>query len=266
MAEVNHMASLIEAARANDANQSFSYHGWVVPEYKCLCMTIPKVACTTVKVTLYHLDGNPAPAQPNDVHGLDVGLFLGNCSTEEIIEILTSPEWVRFCFVRNPYDRLLSAYKSKIGNTRDSQYSWLQDAIRGRFNYTDGDGRHVVTVTFADLVHFLSDCGGKVRYEFKPDAIYDGHFNTQTQILMQDLINYDFIGRFENFANDFKAVLTRIGAPEETIALASEKRNVSARVPLDAVYSRDLAALTYELYRDDFEAFDYAKDSWLCVS
>lgn len=266
MDEVKQLESLIEAARQDDAHQTFSYHGWVVPEYKCLCMTIPKVACTTVRVTLYHLAGNPVPAEPNDVHGLDVGLFLGNCSTEEIIEILTSPEWVRFCFVRNPYDRLLSAYKSKIGNTRDTQYSWLQDAIRGRFSYPDDDRGSANIVTFADFVHFLSDCGGKVRYEFKPDAIFDGHFNAQTRILKQDLIEYDFIGRFENFADDFRAVLTRLGAPEETVALVSERRNVSAHVPLDGVYNLQLAALTYELYRNDFEAFGYGRDSWLCGS
>ena len=266
MHEVKQLPSLIETARANDANQSFSYHGWVVPEYKCLCMTLPKLACTTVKVTLYHLAGNPVPAEPNDVHGLDVGLFLGKYSTEEIIEILTSPEWVRFCFVRNPYYRLLSAYKSKIGNRGDTQYSWLQNAIRERFRYPDRDGHRSVRVTFADFVHFLSDCDGKVRYEFKPDAIYDGHFNAQTRILRQDLIEYDFIGRFKNFAVDFGAVLTRLGAREETVALVSERRSVSAHVPLDEVYNPQLAALIYEIYRNDFKAYKYDRDSWLCGS
>ncbi len=143
---------------------------------------------------------------------------------------------------------------------------WLHDAIREKFNYPAGDGCHPVLETFADFVHFLSDCGGKVRYELKPDAIYDGHFNAQTRILRQDLINYDFIGRFENFADDFKTVLTRLGAPEETIALASEKRNATAHVPLNAAYSRELAALTYDLHRDDFEAFKYDRDSWFCDS
>ena len=269
MAEMNdtkQLASLIDAARKADVHQSFSYHGWVVPEYKCVCMTVPKVACTTVKVTLYYLAGNPAPTESNHVHGLDVGLFLRKYSTEEIVEILTSPEWVRFCFVRNPYHRLLSAYKSKIGNPSDSQYLWLHDAIREKLNYPAGDGCPRAKVTFADFVRFLSECGGKVRYELKPDAIYDGHFNAQSRILMQDLIKYDFIGRFENFADDFKTVLTRLGAPEETIALASEKRNATAHVPLNAAYSRELAALALELYRDDFEAFKYDRDCWFCDS
>ena len=266
MEETRHLASLIQTARENDVNQSFSYHGWVVPRYKCLCMTLPKVACTTVKVALYHLAGKSVQENPNDVHGLDRGLFLARYSTKEIVEMLTSTEWVKFCFVRNPYHRLLSAYKSKIGNTRDTQYLWLQDVIRDEFNYPAGDGNHRAMVTFADFVHFLSDCRATVRYELKPDAIYDGHFNAQNRILMQDLINYDFIGRFENFADDFKAILRRLGAPEETVALASERRNATVRVPLTTAYSRELAALVYNMYRDDFEAFDYGRASWMYES
>ncbi len=266
MDEAKHLAALIWTARENDVNQSFSYHGWVVPEYKCLCMTLPKVACTTVKVALYHLAGKSAPGNPNDVHGLDRGLFLARFSTEEIVEMLTSTEWVRFCFVRNPFHRLHSAYKSKIGNARDTQYLWLQDAIREEFNYPASDESPRAQVTFADFVHFLSDCRAKIRYELKPDAIYDGHFNAQTRILMQDVVSYDFVGRFENFAEDFRAILRRLGAPEETVALASEKRNPTVHVPLATAYSSDLAALTYSMYRDDFEAFDYGRDSWMSDS
>lgn len=83
---------------------------------------------------------------------------------------------------------------------------------------------------------------------------------------MQDLINYDFIGRFENFADDFKAILRRLGAPEETVALASERRNATVQVPLTTAYSRELAALVYNMYRDDFEAFDYGRASWMYES
>lgn len=263
MDDTKPLASLIESARGNDVNQSFTYHGWVVSGYKCLCLTLPKVACTTVKVALYHLAGKSVPENPNDVHGLDRGLFLGRYSTEQIIEILTSPQWVRFCFVRNPYHRLLSAYKSKIGNARDTQYSWLKDAIREKFNDPSGDGNRNAKVTFVDFVRFLSECRAKVRYELKPDAIYDGHFNAQSRILKQDMIKYDFIGRFENFADDFRAILRRLSAPQETFALVSERRNATVHVPLATAYSRNLAALTYDMYRDDFEAFGYDKDSWL---
>ena len=121
-------------------------------------------------------------------------------------------------------------------------------------------------VTFADFVHFLSDCNAKVRYEFKRDAVYDGHFNAQTRILMQDVVSYDFVGRFENFLDDFRSILSRLGAPEETVALASERRNATVQVPLATAYSRELATPTYDMYRDDFEAFDYGRASWMYES
>jgi len=35
----------------------------------------------------------------------------------------------------------------------------------------------------------------------------DPHWNVQTQRLMLDLISYDFIGRYETFADDFATVL-----------------------------------------------------------
>ena len=263
MRDAGSLVSQVETARNYDANQSFYYHGWVVPEYRCFCMTIPKVACTTVKVALYHLSGNPVPRDHSDVHSSRLGVFLGEHTGEEIAEILTAPDWTRFCFVRNPYDRLFSAYKSKIGNTWDTQYSWLRGGIREACSYPVEDGRRCGMVTFTDFVQFLSDCRAKVRYEFHPDGPYDGHFNVQSHILKQDLIRYDVVGRFENLSKDLASSLARVGAKEGTTAIASERRNPTPQVPLSWAYNRELAALAYDIYREDFEAFGYERGSWL---
>ena len=263
MNDTGQLTSMIEAEKKNDTNQSFFYHAWVVSDYKCLCMTVPKVACTTVKVALYHLAGNSVPTEVSDVHGHDVGMFLGQYSVAEIVEILSSPDWVRFCFVRNPYHRLFSAYKSKIGNTWDTQYEWLREAIREKFDYPIRDGCRAGMVAFTDFVQFLVDSNAGVRYELEPDAVFDGHYNVQSRILMRHLIPYDFVGRFENLEEDLRQILTRVGAPEETIALSSEVRNSTARIPLATAYYRELATLAYNLYREDFEAFSYDRNSWL---
>ena len=263
MGEAEQLTPMIVGVRQSDINQSFSYHAWVVPEYKCLCMTIPKVACTTVKATLYHLAGNPVPEDVSDVHGHDVGMFLGEYDDAEIATILSSPEWVRFCFVRNPYHRLFSAYKSKIGNTWDTQYEWLRAAIREKFDYPVLDDRRAGMVTFEHFVRFLVDSDAGVRYELDPNASFDGHFNIQSRILMPHLIRYDIVGRFESLSEDLGQILTRLGAPEETIALSTVVRNPTPKIPLAAAYSHDLASLVYELYRQDFDAFGYDRDSWL---
>lgn len=151
-------------------------------------MAIPKVACTTVKVTLHHLAGNPIPEDQSEIHNFDVGLRLWDFSVEEIAEMFSSPEWVKFCLVRNPYDRLFSAYKSKIGNTSDTQYGWLRDAIRQTYKYPIRDGRPATMVTFRDFVQYLVNADAQVRYLLKPDGIFDAHYNVQSHILMQYLI------------------------------------------------------------------------------
>ena len=107
MASRQQLPDWIDATRNHDADQTLTYHSWVSVDHKCVCVTVPKIACSRIKLTLHLLDGNPDVANLGDVH--DAGLHLASFATERIVEMLTSPEWFSFCFVRNPYDRLLSA-------------------------------------------------------------------------------------------------------------------------------------------------------------
>ena len=92
---------------------------------------------------------------------------------------------------------------------------------------------------------------------------YDNHWCVQAGKLKLDLIRYDFIGRFETFQRDFKALLTRLNAPPEVVASAEKVHGETARICLPAAYDRELADVVYELYREDFETFGYERDSWL---
>ena len=263
MVDIAHLVHRIEREKKEDVNHSFFYHGWVVPSHKCMCMMILKAASTTVKATLYNLAGHAVPGSLGELHSHDIGMFLGQYDAAKIAEIFSSPEWTRFCFVRNPYHRLLSAYRSKVGNTWDLQYDWLREAIREEYGYPLVDGRRAGMVTFTDFVRFLVKSDANVHYGFVPTAAYDGHFIVQSRVLMQDLVPYDFVGRFENLPDDLVRILARLGASEETIALASVVRNPTGRVPLATAYSHEFADLVYELYREDFESLGYEKDSWL---
>ena len=91
----------------------------------------------------------------------------------------------------------------------------------------------------------------------------DGHFNSQSNILTQNLISYDFIGKFENFENDFLQALRRLDADTETIRIAQEMRNTTPETHASWAFDGELADLAYGLYREDFEAFKYEKDSWM---
>ena len=246
------LCAWLDAARACDEEQTLTYHSWVLPDRKALCVTVPKVACSRIKLSLHLLEGNPAPAHLGDVH--DAGTRLATFDRERQLEILTSPEWFRCCFVRNPYERLLSAYQTQVGNTWNRQYQWLKDGIRTWAGLPAGDGAREQLVSFRECVRYLHATTGRVRH--------DGHFNVQAHILVPHLIPYDVVGRFETFARDFTQVLQRLGAPPAVVATASEVRNASAKVPCALAYDPELAELAYDFYKTDFETFGYERDSW----
>jgi hypothetical protein len=218
-------------------------------------MTVPKVACTTVKLTLHAFEGLPPAADWGQVHDQDAPR-LSSLSVSEAAEILSSPDWLRFAFVRDPYDRLFSAWKQKIGNTWDTQYAGLRDQIRAANRYPSrADGR-VPFVAFGDFVRFVVESDD-------PAVVLDGHWDLQTRILLDDVISYDVIGRFETFVDDFTAILRRLDAPEDVIETARQVTNPTTQVPLSAAYDRELADLVHGKYQRDFAAFGYDCDSWM---
>jgi hypothetical protein len=245
----------LDALRHDDPSGTLDYHSWVLSRSHALCVTVPKVACSRVKTTLHQLDGGEQPEHAGWIH--DQGQCLASFTTSEMVEILTSPRWFRFCIVRNPYERLLSAYKTQIANTWNDEYLWLKEAIKSKFGYprARGEDRPEFLVAFRDLVRFLRD-GDR-------DAAYDGHFNVQSRILRLDLIEYDFVGRFENFQADFATALRHISAPDDVIKTVEEVMNWTYRIHPAIAYDKELADAVFEIYEDDFTNFDYDRDSWM---
>lgn len=252
----------IEQSRSDDPYLSWSYQSWASSERHYIYMSIPKVACTSIKSMLHRLAGGELPAFLGDVH--DLGTSLTEFTTPDVIRMITSPEWFKFAFVRNPYTRLFSAYKSKIcilgsldsNSSWKQQYEWLRSAIREAYDYPARDGKRVGTISFRDFIDYLAN-GDDQR------AINDIHINLQTRILQIDHIPYDFIGRFENISDDLTFVLRKLGALPGLLSEVSAVTNESPHIPHAAVYDRNLARLVHGMYEPDFAAFGYTQDSWM---
>ena len=106
--------------RPNDT--IYQYGDWdgapiVMERYRLLFFTIPKVSCTVWKQLFRRMagfadwtaDDHPLPHAPTR-NGLTY-LYDYNPATAQ--HFLTSPNWTRAVFVRNPHERLLSAYLDK---------------------------------------------------------------------------------------------------------------------------------------------------------
>ena len=111
------------------------------------------------------------------------------------------------------------------------------------------------TVAFRDFVRFLHDGGRPL----------DPHWVGQAKRLMLDMISYDFIGRYEAFARDFTTVMERLNAPEEVRVIGATPHGLSYKIPLAVAYDSPLAGIVYKMYEDDFETFDYERDSWMFI-
>lgn len=233
---------------------------WISPIYHYFCMTIPKAACSKIKLVLQQLEGLPIPAEPLSIHTRDTpGLCfvpsIADFSTTEAAAIITANTWFRFAFVRNPYARLFSAYKSQILDL-SSPYIGFRESIRQKAGYPTQPGAALGLVGFADFVHYIAE---------QPDAQRDGHWKSQTETMQLDMICYDFVGRVETFQQDFTQVLQRFDAPPALVTALDERVNTTLKLPLAIAYNKALADLVYTIYQNDFETFAYDRDSWMLL-
>ncbi len=244
------LASLVDAHRENNPTQAFD-HSHVSENHRFIWIANAKVASTTTGTTLCQLDD--IDLKDGNVWESENIPKLRDFTTPEILEMLSSPDWFRFCFVRNPYTRLFSAYKSKIGNPMaEPFYQIAQDEIRDAFDYPRPERQDEPAVTFRDFVYYV---GTGVRSG-------DSHWCVQNLRMMQDLIPYDFVGRYESFGSDFRHVLKQLNAPPNVHEIASEVRGRSASISQTAAYDQELADMVYEIYYEDFDGFGYDRDSW----
>lgn len=227
---------------------------WVSRRRRYFYMAVNKVASSKIKMALHQLEGYALPADPFDVHaragpGAPFVDKLSGFDAGGTAAILRRPDWRRFAFVRNPYARLYSAYKSKIADLA-SPYIGVRAAI-----WRAAGTRPPPTPAppFDAFVRWVAE---------QPDVERDGHWRSQTGALCRDLVDYGFLGRFERFAEDLATVLVSLDAPGELLDGLDVAVGASARLPTAAAYNAGLAQVVYQAYEADFETLGYERDSW----
>ena len=206
--------------------------GILLADSHAIYIPIPKVANTSVKAALAGVLG-----LRGDVHWeiqwpwVEPGTIASRY-----------PDWFVFAFVRNPWDRLLSCYLSKIHPQRMDD-PLLRDGVEPElWKY---GGLFHGKMSFADFVRATAAI---------PDKEADIHFGSQ-YLYVADAsgkVFVDFLGRFECLADDFAHVCERIG--------------LSARLPhllrtehahYRAYYTPQTECLVSERWARDVDLFGY---------
>jgi len=223
-------------------------------EHKYLYVINPKVASTTVRNRLRELNGFPPLDNPRDVMSHKGSGFVmpKNISMGDMRSICLGSDYYNFSFVRNPFDRLVSAYvyfQSQVDES-SSQHGNKKLYLRAKNPHRDPKIR--TKMSFEEFIR------GACEPQF---YVQDQHWRLQTEILKLDLINYDFIGKMENFGADLTTILQRLDAPDDVLSRVDMVTNRSNRKKNTAdYYDAKTAELVREWYNEDFVRFDYSFD------
>lgn len=169
-------------------------------------------------------------------------------------------EYQYFCFVRNPYARLRSAWQNKFAYGHMQGWSrsirrrelGLLKAFASRSGLPGGEA--AAAIPFETFLSYV---------ESQPAGTRDHHWDDQYSVLLMDDIRYERAFRMEGeFSSGLRQIFERIGltGPAMDRILSTQKNTSPKSEP--PVYSPELAARVHRLYARDFATFGYAEDSW----
>lgn len=176
-------------------------HLLVSDKYRFLYCYVPKVACSNWKRILKVLDGalESVDVKMKMDHKSDL-VFLADMKPEEINYRLK--HYYKFIFVRNPMERLLSAYRNKFGEIKEYQQKYgVEIARRYRKNGGNSAGDDV---TFSEFLRYLLDEDVERMNE---------HWMPIYNLCQPCAVRYDFIGSYERLNADANHVLDRVQSP-----------------------------------------------------
>jgi len=169
-------------------------------------------------------------------------------------------EYAFYCFVRNPYARLKSAWVDKFANGHESGYP---RSIRGRLlrNIRRFASHHKLPgsapnslVPFPTFLNYISS---------QQDGKRNHHWDVQHEVLMTDVLSYSQIYKMETqFDEGMIAIFNRLGIPEDWTKEAMQKPSNQSKKIKEAVFTPELAEKARHMYARDFQLFGYNVDSW----
>ncbi|XP_020621653.1 carbohydrate sulfotransferase 14-like isoform X1 [Orbicella faveolata] len=223
-------------------------HIEVIPSLKILYCITPKVASRQWRSMLYPFN-----------EGRRI-IKLGQFPPDQQKQMLET--YFKFTFVREPFERILSAYKDKFvhlrqGDRRTLEFHGREILKNFRPNASKSALEKLDDITFREFIEYLVTKGSN-----KSTRVMDWHWNNYANICGMCAINYDFIGHYETFDQDLADFKEAAGlSPEEAKrfnARASNKSdtassllNYYSQIPVEWI---DILG---QLYRASFEMFNY---------
>lgn len=236
-------------------------HIFVEDKYKLLYCQVPKAGCSNWKRTLMVLAGQASNTQSikhDTVHYGDHLKKLDSFDRQGIMHRLET--YTKVIFVREPLERMVSAYRDKFENPNNYYHSLFGKPIISKYRVNPswaalktGNG-----VTFKEFVQYLLDVHRPVGMDI--------HWEQANQLCNPCLIDYDFIGKFENMEEESNFLLRLAGAPPNLTLPSFKDRNPNDKrtsMQITEKYFSQVSTLerqrVYDFYYMDYLMFNYSK-------
>ncbi|XP_064619880.1 carbohydrate sulfotransferase 11-like [Lineus longissimus] len=230
-------------------------HIYIDDEHKFLYCKVPKVACSNMLRLMVGLRGinDSFNLRPADFWPKSTAL-LGRLSLVPLEEVRQKLQhYTKFLIVRDPFERLYSAYRNKLGP-------------KGQPQFFKSYGRPILKKFHRDWTPEKIKAGQGVLFHEFLQSVLDGaeneHWKNYHDLCFPCEINYNIIGKFETLEEDVNYFLKQVGGD----AITWPSRNSRYKMlPTSEVMREgfknvtfDLAAKIAKLYRNDFGYFGYS--------
>ncbi|XP_041840065.1 carbohydrate sulfotransferase 12-like isoform X1 [Melanotaenia boesemani] len=241
---------------------------------------VPKVACTNWKRVMVVLAQSlispssgkpytdPEAVPPDLVHNSSLHLTFAKFwhhygSLSRHLMALKLQHYTKFLFVRDPFVRLISAFRNKFGRPNEDFYRQFGSVMLRRYGNVSGSLPETaaeafaagIKPTFQQFITYLLDP------ETEKESIFNEHWRQVYRLCHPCQVKYNFIGRLETLETDAEQLLKDLkvdhllrfpsGARNRTAT--SWEKDWFAQIPITK--RREL----YKLYQPDFELFGYPK-------
>lgn len=232
---------------------------YVEDKHKILYCEVPKAGCSNWKRILMVLNGLASSAYNISHDTVHYGKHLKTLDSFDLKGVhMRLKTYTKAVFVRDPMERLVSAFRDKFEHPNSYYHPVFGKAIIKKYRpnacaeeLNNGSG-----VKFKEFIHYLLDVHRPVGMDI--------HWEKVTKLCYPCLISYDFLGKFETLEEDANYFLQLIGAPKGLkFPNFKDRHSSDERTSAQVVrqYLKDLSGaerqLIYDFYYLDYLMFNY---------